>query len=359
MRLVSIEMLTPDMVLAFPVYFKNALVLPPGKRDIARYARNLLNMGIQYVYVEDKLSEGIVIQDVISNQTRTDCKKVVKSTMADIVENATVGLSELTGSMDAIIEDILSKKDIQVSLNDIGTIDEYTYLHSVNVAVYSLLMGKELDYGSDALKELAMGTLLHDIGKTLIEPEIQFKAGKLTKNEFERMKEHARIGYYILKKNKSIPENSRSIALSHHERLDGSGYPNGIEGDKIDEFTRITSIADVYDALTSARCYKKKWTAHQAINFLIEKSDTLFEPELVQKFIQHIAIYPNGSMVAVSDGATAIIKEQNQGFPLRPVIRVIKDSLGRNIKPYEVDLMKVLSLTITDSQLELRRPDSS
>ncbi len=353
MRLVSIEMLTDDMELALPVYRKSALVINAGRKGISRYIPNLTNMGIQYVYVEDELSRGIKIPDVISTQTRFDCKNALRSTMQNYIEKGNFQTLELTDSLESVIEDILKNKDVQVSLNEIGIVDEYTYQHSVNVAVYSLLIGRALNYGASKMKDLAMGALLHDVGKTILEPEIQFKKGRLTDAEYTHMKKHVDIGYYILQKNPALSPEAREIALTHHERLDGSGYPKGLVKEEISEFSQITAIADVYDALTSDRCYKQKWATHRAVDFLIKNAVTEFSPELVQLFIQQIAIYPNGSMVAMSDGCVGIVKEQNPKVPLRPIIRIIFDKNGQAVEPYEINLLKVLSLTIVKAELEI------
>lgn len=353
MRLVSIDMLTPDMKLAFPVYFKEALVLNAGRDNIARYIQNMKNMGIRFVYVEDDASEGIEIPDVITSKSRNDCKQALKNVMSNYIATSSVKLTELSLVLDTVISDILKNRNVQLSLNDIGTVDEYTYLHSVNVAVYSLLMGEKLGYDKKNLDKLAIGAMLHDLGKTVLDPEIQFKQGPLTDEEYEVMKKHAEYSYEILSGESTLPEESKKIALMHHERLDGTGYPMGLKGDEISEFAQIVAIADVYDALISDRCYRLKWPASRAVDYLIEKSGTYFSPELVQLFIQRIAIYPNGSMVELSDGTKGIVRGQNRNVPMRPIIRVIYDKDGKEIKPYEINLMETLSITIIKSELEI------
>lgn len=354
MRLVSVDNLTSDMTLAFPIYYKDALVINAGRANISKYIPNLINMGIQYVYIEDELSRGIEIPDAISEKTRYDCKNTLQKTMQDLIDSPDSKLYPLTNSIESVIDEVLENREIQVSLNDIGTLDEQTYIHSVNVSLYSLLIGRSLNYTRSKLQELAMGTILHDIGKTLIDPSIQFKNGKLNAKEYEQIKKHAEIGYYILSKIPDLSETARRIALNHHERMDGNGYPKNKIGDELHEYDCIAAIADVYDALTSNRCYKKKWSAINATKFLVENSGTMFSPELVQLFVKQIAVYPNGSMVLLSDNTIGIIKAQNRYVPLRPIVRVIYDENGNKIKPYEVDLMEILSITIIDSQLEIQ-----
>lgn len=355
MRLVSIEMLKPDMVLARSVYQRDALVLKAGSRGISRFIPNLERMGIRYVYVEDEQSKGIEIPDAITEQTRTTCKLVLRNTIESCLEKKSMSLSSLSDSVDDIIVEVIRNKDVQVSLNDIGASDEYTYYHSVSVCVYSLLIGRALNYSRAAMQQLAIGTLLHDIGKVALDAKILYKKEKLTDDEYEYVKQHVEAGYQILQRGAALPEISRKIAITHHERLDGSGYPFGLKENQLHEFSKIVAIADVYDALTTDRCYRERWPTNKAVDYLIEKSGTFFAPELVQLFIRQIAIYPNGSLVLLSNRMLAIIKDQNQNVPLRPIVRIITDENGNKVTPYEIDLMKELNITIIESELEIKR----
>lgn len=353
MRLVSVSMLKPNMVLAKSIYYRDCLILKEGQTDIGKFINNLTNMGINYVYVEDSKSIGIKIPDAISEETRLLCKKVLRQTLEDFSNNVIIDISGVSDVINSIIDDILENKDVQVSLNDISTADEYTFSHSISTTVYALLIAKELNYSRTMLEILATGTILHDVGKVLLDSTIIFKEGILTPEEFEYIKDHTTLGYQALKKCVNLTELSRIISLYHHERMDGLGYPKGIPAGELHEFIRITAIADVYDALTSDRCYRKKWSAIEAINHLIENSDSLFDNRLVSIFMQQIAIYPNGSMVRLSNETIGIVKEQNSQTSLRPVIRVIADKDGNDIDIYEIDLFKELSITILESEIEI------
>ena len=353
MRLVSTSMLRQDMVLAKSVYYRDCLILKAGQRDLRRFVNNLHNMGIEYVYVEDNKSSGISIPDVISEKTRIKCKKVLRNTLDDFAKRSTLVVEDLCDTVDDIINEILYNKDVQISLNDISATDDYTFSHSVSTTVYSLLLAKELGYSRSMLQKLAAGTILHDMGKVLLDKEVLFKVGQLTAEEFEYIKQHTVLGYQALKRYTNITELSRIISLLHHERMDGSGYPRGVKAGNLHEFARIVAIADVYDALTTDRCYRKKWPNEKAVNYLIEYSGTKFDAQLVGQFIQLVAIYPNGSMVRLSDMTYAVIKQQNRSMPLRPVVRVVADKDGNDINMYELDLMKELNITITESELEI------
>lgn len=355
MRLVSIDMLKPDMKLARAVYNQGALILPAGRADVARYVSNLRNMGVDYVYVEDDKSEGIEIPDAIAEKTRTSCKRILQNTIEQFSLSDKLETKELEECVTSVIMEILNTPDIQVSLNDIASTDEYTYTHSVSTMVYALMIARKLNYSETKLTVLGMGTLLHDIGKMLIDREVMFKEGELTQKEYDYVKMHSLYGYQTLRRIASLPEQVRLIAYMHHERIDGSGYPQGLSGEEINEFIRIVSIADVYDALTTDRCYRKKWPANKAMDFLVERSGKEFDPVLVGLFTQQLAVYPNGSLVRLSNQYLGIVSKQNRSMPLRPFVRVIQDANGNDIVPYEIDLMKELCITITESELEITR----
>ena len=353
MRLVSISMLRPDMVLAKAIYYKDCLVLREGLTDLQRFKRSLKNLGIEYVYVKDAQSDGIEIPDAISEETRVNCKRILRRTIEEFENHSVVDLTEMTQTIHTIIDEILKKPDIQVSLNDISATDEYTFSHSVSTTVYSLLIAKQLNYSLSMMEKLAIGTLLHDTGKVMLDNEVLNKKGSLTSDEFDHVKRHTILGYNLLKKCPSVTELSRIIALQHHERMDGTGYPGGYKAGELHEFSRIVAIADVYDALVSDRCYRKRWSPNNAVNYLVEHADTKFDIKLVSILIKQIAIYPNGSLVRLSDNTTGIVKEQNKNFPLRPIVRIITDVNGNDVTPYEIDLMNVLSVTILESEVDM------
>lgn len=353
MRLVSLSMLKPDMVLAKSIYYRDCLVLKSGQTGLEKFVRNLGNMGIDCVYVEDSKSDGIEIPDAISEETRVSCKRILRKTIDDFENKTVVDLTDLSDTIQNIIDDILANEDMQVSLNDISASDEYTFSHSVSTTVYSLLIARQLGYNNAMLQKLAAGALFHDIGKILLDKKVLNKEGTLNNEEAEHVRLHTTLGYEVLKKCVSLTELSRIVSLYHHERMDGSGYPTGVQAGELHEFIRIVAVADTYDALISDRCYRRKWSSNQAVNFLIENAQTKFDTKMVSVLIKQIAIYPNGSMVRLSDNSIGIVKEQNKNFPLRPIVRVITDKEGKDISPFEIDMMKILSVTITESEIEM------
>lgn len=344
MRKVPLTMILPDMRLAMSIYHKNQLLLTEGTRNINRYVNSLRKLGITSVYIEDALSKGIEIPDAITEKVRLHCKDVLGETLVSLREKGTFDEIELVETIDQLLEEIMSRTDFLVSLSDIGTTDDSTLVHSVNMTVFSLLIGKKLNYSYSQMRKLAEGCIIHDIGKVLIDPDVLYKPGKLTEREFEYVKQHTVLGYNIVKRNPLLSELSRIVCLSHHERVDGSGYPYGLMGDEIPEFARIAAVADVYDAITSKRCYHEEQNIYDAVDILMMEASSKLDTKLVTLFVRNIAIYPNGSLVQLSDKTYAIVKEQNKEMPMRPVVRVFDP--WEQVPIYEVDLMKELDLTI-------------
>lgn len=346
MRRIHLSMINPQMYLAQPIYHCDSLLLNQGTKDLTRYADKLLVLGINYVYVEDKLCEDIVIPGAVSDKTRYKCREVLQGTLVDLKNDGAINEGPLFEVIDELLEEIIKRPDILISLSDIGTNDDSTLVHSVNSTVFSLLLGKRLNYSKSQLKRLAEGSILHDVGKVLLNQKILFKKGRLNAAEFEHIKQHPTLGYAILKKNPVLTELSRVVCLSHHERMDGSGYPFGLQGDQIHEFARIAAIVDIYDALTSERCYHQALSVREAVDVLTQDSSNKLDASLVALFIKNFAIYPNGTMVLLSDGSYAVIKEQNENMPFRPIVRVFDP--WEQVPLYELDLMKELSITIIE-----------
>jgi HD-GYP domain-containing protein (c-di-GMP phosphodiesterase class II) len=191
-----------------------------------------------------------------------------------------------------------------------------------------------------------MGGMLHDVGKTLIPEEIINKPAKLTEHEYEIIKNHPELGFNYLQQIDSVSPLSRIVVYSHHERVDGSGYPRGLKGDKIHEFARVAAIADVFDALTSDRVYRDKWPTYKAAEYIMNHTEQLFDYQLVKKFLPQVSFYPNGSEIILSTGYRAVVRAQNVGFPTRPVLRLIEDDESNELAE-ELDLLKHMNIVIT------------
>ena len=193
--------------------------------------------------------------------------------------------------MDNTVIYILHDKNAFSSLLKVTSYDYYTYTHSVNLSVLGLLFGKHISLDTYKLNCLGVGALLHDLGKVEIPLEILNKPGRLTKEEFQIVKKHPEIGVELLEGQENIAKESLKVVIQHHENYDGTGYPYRIGGKDIHLFGRISRIIDVYDAITTNRCYGKARTPYDALAEMKEKMDNCFEEELFKEFVYFLGPY--------------------------------------------------------------------
>ncbi len=342
MRKILLEHAKKGDVVGRNLYSSNGnILLSAGIRLTDKYIEKLQELGVDDIYIKDGVSKDIFIEDAIKEETLINVRKNMAEEMDKIklsrTEDAYISM-KLIGN---IMEYILENKDVVVNLADIRSTNEYTFTHSVNVCVLSLVLGLSLGYDRQRLLELGTGALLHDIGKNFIPNDIINKLSPLTPEEYELVKTHTSRGYEVLRENKNIPELSSYVALAHHERYDGTGYPLGKRGEDIHEYARIVSIADVFDAITSKRPYKMKENPSRAVDYLISMESRQFDEQLLSKFLESIAVYPIGSKVKLSDGSLGLVISENREMPTRPIVRIIYDRKGNRMNMGEmVDLMK-------------------
>lgn len=347
MRLVLTENLQEDMELAKPIYENGSILLNKGVKELYKYKKRLLKLGVNHLYVDDKYSYDIKINQTIKDSTRRHGKNIVASTFQRLKRGfLDLNVRELKTVVDDITTELVLNDDVLLNLVSLKSTSSYTYEHSVNVSVICIALGKMLGYSKTELFKLGMGGMLHDVGKTLIPEEIINKPATLTDYEYQVIKEHPELGFKYLQKINSVSPLSRIVVYSHHERVDGSGYPRGLKGDQIHEFARVAAIADVFDALTSDRVYRSKWPTYKAAEYIMNNTEKLFDYQLVKKFLPQVSFYPNGSEVILSTGYRAIVKEQNSGFPTRPILRLIEDDQSNEIKK-DLDLLKHMNIVIT------------
>jgi len=350
MRKILVHKVKEGMVLARTLHSNDGnTLLNSGIILKNSYIMKFKDLGIRELYVEDEISHDIVLNDIISEETRFEARINIKNAMDSIRYGSSLDVMPVRNSVCKMIDELMDVSDTIVNLQDIKSNDQYTFSHSVNVCVLSLITGISMKYDEEKLRELGIGAMLHDVGKTKIPSEILNKPGSLTEEEFEIIKKHTSYGYGLLKKSTELSTYASYIALTHHERFDGGGYPLGLKGEEIHEFARIVSIADVYDAITSDRVYKRRVNINEAVEYLIGMGDHQFDYNIVRNFIEHVTIYPPGTCVLLNDGEKAIVVDVNKRYPNRPIIRILADREGQMSKePVEIDLTKNNTLLISE-----------
>jgi HD-GYP domain-containing protein (c-di-GMP phosphodiesterase class II) len=351
MRYVSTNHLKPgDKLGADLATSRNRVLLRKGRELSHTMINKLEVLGFQGVYVDDKISDGIVVDDIISHElksaARAEMQALFHNGETNRHHNVRKQMPTIKSIVHNIVDEVVRNHDIMVNIIDIRTYDDYTYSHSLNVSVLSVVMGTVLGLGKKQLHDLAMGSLLHDTGKMFIKKEILNKPARLTPEEFEEIKTHSERGYHYLCDQLEIPEEARIVALQHHEQFSGNGYPAGLSNTDIHLYGRICCVADVYDALTSDRPYRKSMPPSDAIEYIMSGYNTLFDPIVVEALTKKIAPYPAGTCVRLSTGQTGIVVQNYQETGLRPRVRLIAN--GEPTTEY-IDLahdMSALNITI-------------
>ncbi|WP_274652315.1 HD-GYP domain-containing protein [Paenibacillus humicola] len=356
MRLLSIQACRPGMRLAKKIYSEEGLVLLAENVELTgRLIAKLEECGVSFVYIADPRTADLVVPDMIGEETRHRALTEIRTNFRMLMDKSghkSGGTYPYIAQpfrqvMNMVIDDITAQRDAMLLLMNMGAVDDYLVHHSLNVCVYSTLLGAASGYSRDELMTLGLGAMLHDIGKTQISPQLLKKEGSLTPAEYEEMKRHAERGYILLKDEPNIPLLAAHCAYQHHERLDGSGYPRGIKGEDIHEYAKWIGLVDSYDAMTTARVYRAPMLPHQAVEALYAGTGTLYDQRMLQLFRDKVAIYPLGITVRLQTGETGVVVDINSSCPHRPVVRILYNESGEELKaPYEIDLSKQLSMMI-------------
>lgn len=286
--------------------------------------------------------------DIISEKIRSEAEETVRDTWHAVLQGKAFSMNKVQKVVEGVLQELFTKDYAYLKLADIRALDEYTFAHSVNVCVLSLILGIIKGYSEESLYELGIGALLHDLGKTIIPTEILNKPGPLNNEEMAIVRKHPAYGFSILCQEPAIIFSSALIAYQHHERCNGEGYPKGLNQGEIHEYAQIVAIVDVYDALTSDRPYRKRLLPYEAVETLIAMSTQELNFNIVKLFLKNVDIYPVGSIVELNDCSIGIITSVNKNLPIRPQIRMLAREEDRYLPTgIDIDLMENTTLFIT------------
>lgn len=348
MRLEFIDRVREDEVLGKNILTNDGkILLRAGVKLNSRYVIKLKELGVFFVYIEDERLDDVLIEDERLSELKQNTMRNMSKIIKNIHSCNNKHVKESLSMVEELVDYIISMGDVNKSLYDIQTYDNYTFVHSLDTCIMSSFLGLSIGLNEKELKDLAIGGILHDIGKLQISDKIITKKGPLTKEEFAEIKKHPVYGGEILSKNVRINDNVIKAVTQHHERIDGRGYPYNLKDNEISKYGKIVCICDVYDAVSNDRVYRKKFRPNEAYELILAGSGTAFDNSYVQTFRETFAVYPLGCCVKLSNSVEGYVISQNRNFPDRPVLRVLYDSNTRApIQFYEINLIEHPSIVI-------------
>ena len=271
-----------------------------------------------------------------------EASKLARLVLDDVRLGQPIRIERIDPLVDNMVDSLFRHQDALLPMARLKDLDDYNFEHSVGVAALLIAFGCAMKLPRDDIRQLAIGGLLHDIGKGQVPEAILNKPSRLTDDEYARMQSHVNESLRLIDGVPGVGPIARQVVAEHHERIDGSGYPNRLQGKEISLYGQMAAIVDVYDAITSDKVYNRGMPPTQAMKKLLEWSKHHFDPQLVQTFIRAVGIYPTGALVRLESNRMGVVVEQNEGKLLEPVVRVFYHAGQQHYVPPEiVDLAKV------------------
>lgn len=346
MRYVSIEQVEPGDILYRSIYTGEGLTLLQADVQLTVGMINKLRrFGVTMLYIKDPLTDDVKMEEVVSESTRREALSNLSAAVQCVQTGKEIDLRSIQKSTNSIIEELMKNRRVMVNLTDIRTNDNDLFVHSLNVCMMSTIIGINLGYTHNQLKELAVGALLHDIGKVSKDDE---DAGELGEQH------HTWVGFNLLRRKYEMSIVSAHVALQHHEWVNGTGVPRGLMGPDIHEFAKIVAIANCYDNLISHLSEEEETCLpYEACEKIMALANYRFDHDMVIRFLRSIAAYPTGSSIKLSTGEVGIVVQQNRGLPTRPIVRIIKRDqifskrLDEDHQVVDIDLSQETTVFIT------------
>ncbi|HEY9061695.1 MAG TPA: HD domain-containing phosphohydrolase [Pseudobacteroides sp.] len=350
MRVVNISNLKGDEKIGKQVFDNTGRILLNAGTKLSQFSIDkLISLGIQSVYIDDEISKEVVIDEAVSENIRQMGKYALKETMEKYSKIGTSDNSDIVKAVNSIIDEVFSNKNTLVNATEIRTCCNSVFSHSVNVCVLSSLVGIHMGYNMLKLKDIALGAILHDIGKIIIQNDkktlLEFNSKKDSDIYIESM--HPKIGHDFLGRENFCSTHSKMAVLMHHEKVDGTGYPLKLKGNDINEIAKLVSVCNTFVNLISGKGNEPSKSVNEAVKQISQMSGYSFDDTIVKTLTMNVATYPSGTGVVLNTNESGLVLRQNLSMPLRPVVKVLLDKAGEPIaEPYEMDLLKESNILI-------------
>lgn len=342
--------LQPGQRLQQTIYDDNGrILLRSGTVLTFRHLQLMKDWRLDYVSVDVEIPEEEREQPepdvhLVGQGVQNEMMQAIQEVFTSVTEDKALALDRMVSCAPILVEEVTSHDHVTLDLAGLRRVDNYTFMHSLAVAVLAIAAGAEIGLKRELLLDLALSALLHDIGKVNIPPQILHKPGPLTPDEWVVMRRHPRLGAELLTERSGLSTPIMRGVYEHHERNDGSGYPHRLRGEQICLMGKIIAVADFYDSITSDRIYRGGTEPHLAVEQLIAESLSTYDGNTVGSFIRSLAVYPVGRIVVMDNGEIGRVLSYDHNVPHRPKVLILQDSDGQWLpKPRECDLMHELN----------------
>lgn len=350
MRRISVERIQGTEILAKDVYDNmGTILMTAGTMMKKEYGQRLHALGIRNIYVEDELSQGIHVEETIENKITEQCQQIMQDVLEKYLTSGNNELDRLKGVSREVILNVMENPKVMYSLTGVRRKSQSMYSHSLSVCAMSVMIALRHGISQKKVEEIAMGAILHDVGFSILNVnDGDYFYESLSEKDLREVKMHVITGFEIVEKEKWISKEAKDIILSHHERLDQSGYPRRLSADKQGIGTRIVAVCDEFDRMVYGH-FTRQYKVPEAFERIIMQGGRTLDADIVKTFYESVAAYPNGSIVITNKGEMGIVLRQNYRLPMHPVIRLLQDANGKKYRDWiERDLSKDVSVLIKD-----------
>ncbi len=352
MRQIRLTDVRPGMILARNLFNrKGHILLASGVTLTQEYLHKLRRLKVKNLFIQDPRYDDLNIPEYLPLEIQQRALSILNTTMEKIYNKESFAIDAISNVVSDIVEELILQPSVSIQLTGIAIHDNYTLDHSLNCAIYTALLARSCDFTVSQIKEITCGALLHDVGKMKVDKEIINKPGHLTEKEFNIIKQHPQSGFNLLvKKRWEISCLVAHMAWQHHEKIDGTGYPRGLQGKEILNYSRLLTITDVYEAITGCRPYRKAMNLEEAYHIIHSGLGTTFDEHFGGIFLSKMALYFPGMEITLNTGEKAVVVSLLDSSPRKPIIRLISYPDGTPyVPPVDINLADNPQLSIVST----------